>query len=246
VADSPLRAWFPDGGLLICRPAPGAAPFAAALKGGHNAEQHNQNDVGSFSVVAGKTTVICDPGTEHYTGRTFSKRRYESKVLNSYGHAVPLVAGKLQSYGASARAVVRRTEFSDVVDILAFDLRSAYAVPELEKLERTFTFRRGEKMSLTVRDEVGFTEAKSFETALITWSKWKKISANELLLGKGEDSVRVKIETGGLPFKIHAETLDENVVTPQKPIRIGIALTSPVRQAEVTLVITPARAPTAR
>jgi hypothetical protein len=142
-SDSPLRTWFTNAGVLICRPAPGSkTDFAAALKGGNNAEHHNHNDVGSFSVVAGKTMVICDPGSEVYTRRTFSPQRYESKVLNSFGHAVPVVAGKLQRPGAEARAVVLRTDFTDQADTLVLDIRSAYAVSELQKLERTFVFQR--------------------------------------------------------------------------------------------------------
>ena len=107
--DSPLRTWFKDGGVLICRPGlDSKIQFAAVLKGGNNAEHHNHNDVGSFSVVAGKAMVVCDPGGEIYTARTFSARRYDSKVLNSYDHAVPVIGGQLQRTGADAQAAAAR------------------------------------------------------------------------------------------------------------------------------------------
>ena len=239
--DSPLRTWFNDGGVLICRPTPGSSTdFAAALKGGNNAENHNHNDVGSFSVVSGKAMVICDPGAEVYTARTFSSHRYDSKVLSSYGHAVPVIAGQLQQVGASAKAVVRRADFSDAEDRLALDIRSAYAVPELQQLDRTFVFHRANPASLTVRDEVAFSAPKTFETVLITWGEWKKVSDNELLLTDDGGAVRMKIDTGGKPFQINAETLNENVTTRKKPVRISIALTSPVQSAQVSLTIAPA------
>lgn len=238
--DSPLRTWFKDGGVLICRPEPDSkTQFAAALKGGHNAEHHNHNDVGSFSVVVGKAMVICDPGGEVYTARTFSGRRYDSKVLNSYGHAVPVIAGQLQRTGAQARAVVVRAGFRDEEDTLVLDLRSAYPVPELQRLERTFVFRRAEPAALTVRDDVAFREPKSFETALITWGSWKQLSDTELRINDDGGAVRVKIDAGGKPFKINAETLNEDVSTPRKPLRLGIALTTAVQTASVTLTITP-------
>jgi hypothetical protein len=241
-SESPLRTWFKDGGVLICRPAPAASiPFAAALKGGHNAEHHNHNDVGSFSVVMGKTMIVCDPGAEVYTARTFSSKRYVSKVLNSFGHAVPVIAGQLQRTGSDARAVVLRSDFRDEEDVLALDIRSAYAVPELKRLERTFVFHRADAASLTVRDEVAFNEPKAFETVLITWGDWKKVSDHELLLSDGADAVRVKIDAGGRPFKVSAETLNEDVRTPRKPVRLGIALDSPVKEAAVILTITPDR-----
>jgi len=37
-----------------------------------------------------------------YPARTFSSRRYESDVLNSFGHPAPLVNGKLQKTGRQA------------------------------------------------------------------------------------------------------------------------------------------------
>ncbi len=236
-ADSPLRSWFKDGGVLICR-AEGGKPFASVLKGGNNAEHHNHNDVGSFSVVAGRTMLICDPGSEVYTARTFGAHRYESKVLNSFGHAVPVVAGKLQRSGAEAKAAVLRSDFSKEQDTLVLDLRSAYPVPELQQLERTFVFHHSDP-ALTVRDAVRFSEPKAFETALITWGEWKRLSENELILTDGADGVRVQINTGGLPFTISTETLNEDVHTLKQPLRLGIALKAPVQEATVTLIITP-------
>ena len=122
---------------------------------------------------------------------------------------------------------------------LVLDISSAYSVPELKSLHRTFVFRRGESAALTVRDEAAFSEPKGFETALITWGDWKKLSETELLLSDEGGAVRVKIDTGGEPFKISEERLNEDVPTRTKPLRLGIALNSPVKAATVTLTITP-------
>jgi hypothetical protein len=238
--ESPLRTWFTNGGVLLCRPAKDSGmPFAAALKGGNNAENHNHNDVGSFSVVAGHSLVICDPGSEVYTRRTFGAHRYDSKVLSSYGHAVPVVAGQLQSAGAEARARLLKTEFSDAQDVLTLDISSAYKTPELHRLERKFTFRRGPSPSLTVRDEVAFASHQKFEEALITWSNWKQISTNELVLQDEQGGVRVAIDSGSEPFSISTEELNEDVPTHKKPVRLGITLKNPVKEATVTMTIVP-------
>ncbi len=237
---SPLRTWFKDGGVLICRPAVGSTnAFAAVLKGGNNAEHHNHNDVGSFSVVLGREMVICDPGGEVYTKRTFSPQRYDSKVLNSFGHAVPVVAGKLQRTGAAAHAVVLKTDFTEPADTLSLDIKSAYEVPQLQKLNRTFVFRRDGAGELVIRDEVAFSEAQTFESALITWGDWEQIGADELRITDHGSSARVKIDAGGKAFKINAERIQENVPMPTKPLRLGIALEAPVREAKVTLTVTP-------
>ena len=108
-----LRTWCENAGILVARPAEGAqCRLGVALKGGHNAEHHNHNDVGSYVVVIGSREVLLDPGSEVYTARTFSARRYESNLLNSFGHPVPVVAGQLQRTGKEARAEVLATEFA--------------------------------------------------------------------------------------------------------------------------------------
>ncbi len=239
-ADSPLRTWFKDGGVLISRSGPESkTKFAVALKGGHNAENHNHNDVGSYSVLVGGVMVICDPGGEVYTARTFSPHRYDSKVLNSFGHDVPRVDGKLQRTGASARAVVDRADFKNDRDTLVLNLTSAYAGAGLDLLERTFDFQRTGPGSLTVRDQVEFQEPKTFETALVTWGTMKKISDSELVITDKDKSVHVEIDAGEKSFSIQEEIIDEDVPTATKPRRIGIALDRPVKSAAIVLTITP-------
>jgi hypothetical protein len=237
--DSPFRSWFPDGGVLICRPAADRTEFAVALKGGHNAEHHNHNDVGTFMVVSGRAMVLCDPGAEIYTARTFSGRRYESDVLNSFGHPVPLVAGHLQQTGSQARGRVLRHEFTEASDTVVLDIRSAYPVATLKRLERAFTYRRQPKASLTVADSVEFEAPQTFETALLTWGTWQRVSPGELLITDETGAVRVKIETEGKPFEIKSKRLEADVHTPKHAERLGIALSSPVKSAVITLVVEP-------
>jgi len=238
---APLRDWFGDAGILICRPAHGQAQgLGAALKGGHNAEQHNHNDVGSFVVALGDATPLVDPGAEVYTRRTFSGRRYESNVLNSFGHPVPRVAGKLQSPGRQAAAKVLKTEFTDPKDTLVLDIRSCYDVPELAKLVRTFVFSREGRGSLVVSDAVEFTSPQEFETALITLSPWKQLSDDTLRIGEGASAVEVKISAGEHALRIKAEEIHEDLPGKVVPKRIGIMLTSPIQRATIRATIAPA------
>jgi hypothetical protein len=234
----PQRDWFPDAGILICRPA-AQGGLAAALKGGHNAEHHNHNDVGSFVVALGRGTPLVDPGGEVYTARTFSGRRYESNLLNSFGHPVPRIAGQLQQTGRKAAANVLQTEWTDVRDTMVLDIRSAYAVKGLEKLQRTFRFSRDGKGALEVVDEVQLAQPEEFETALITFDKWTQATANQLKIGDRGDRercVQVDIDTGGLAFTIRTEEiLEDRGGAP--PTRLAIALDQPVRTATVRLTI---------
>jgi len=233
-----LRTWFDSAGILIARPAPGSpCRMGVALKGGHNAEHHNHNDVGSYVVVVGKRAVLLDPGAETYTARTFSKDRYVSKLLNSFGHPVPLVAGKLQREGRDAQAKVLRTEFTDSADTLALDIASPYPCPELKRLERTFVYSRDGAGSLTVTDTVEFASPQSFGTALITLGKWERADDGSLRVSNGDEAVRVEVKVKGGEFTVQAEEIIEDA--PVKPTRIGINLTQLVTAATVTLRITP-------
>jgi hypothetical protein len=239
-SDSPLRNFFPGGGVLITRNSPDASPaFAAALKGGNNDEPHNHNDVGSFSVVLGHEMVICDPGGEVYTRRTFGPHRYDSKVLNSYGHALPIIAGQMERAGADARGIILQTNFTDASDVFKLDIRSAYAVPLLQRMERTFTFTRGKTPSLVVSDTVKLSQPESFETALITWGRVKAIGANDLQITDGGSRVRVTIDTQGRPFKWKSELIDEDVEGKRQPYHVGIALDDKISDAVITLRIEP-------
>jgi len=235
-----VRTWFDKAGVLICRPAPGSScRIGVALKGGHNAEHHNHNDIGSYVVVLGSTPVLVDPGAEVYTSRTFSSRRYVSGVLNSLGHPVPRIAGRLQRPGRRARASVVRTDFTDAADTLVIDYRSAYDVPQLTKLERTFVYSRDGAGSLTVRDEATLSKAATFETALITLGKWTRDGRDAIVVTDGGRSLRVTVDTGGVAYEIVAQQIKEDVRTRTLPTRIGIVLKAPTTQATVTLKIAP-------
>jgi len=245
-ADGPgVRTWFDKAGVLICRPKPKSkCLIGVALKGGHNGEHHNHNDVGSYVVVVGKKQVLVDPGAEVYTARTFSSKRYASGVLNSLGHPVPHIAGQLQGTGRAARGRVVKTSFTDDADALVLDISSAYKqVKELTKLNRTFIYCRTGLGSLKVCDEVAFSKPATYETALITLGKWKRDGDSAVIVSDGGHELRVKIDAGGARFEIRAEQIKENVRTKTLPTRIGIALRAPVTKAMVTLTITPVKKP---
>jgi hypothetical protein len=240
VPPPPLRFWYFEAGILVARPAPGQNGLGVALKGGHNAEHHNHNDVGSFVVALGRSTPLLDPGGEVYTARTFSAKRYESNLLNSFGHPVPVVAGQLQRTGREAAAKVLKTDFTDDADTLVIDISTAYAVKSLKKLQRTFTFSRQGRGSLRVVDEVEFSPPESFGTALITFCPWKKDGAARFVIGEGAEAVQVEVTTdaGGPEFR--SEEIREDRGGKQLPTRLGFDLPKPVTKATLTTTIAPA------
>ncbi len=235
-----IRSWFDQAGILICRPAANSSSrLGVALKGGHNNEHHNHNDVGSFVVVLGDAALLLDPGGEVYTARTFSSRRYESNVLNSFGHPVPLVAGKLQQTGSQARARVVSQSFTDDADTLVLDIASAYDVPELRKLERTFVYSRQGAGSLSVTDEVVFSKPCDFGTALVTFEKWQEMRGSSLKIYDQKEALHVGITATGAEFEIKPEVIREDLSARKEPTRLGINLTQPVTSAVIRVTLTP-------
>jgi len=237
-----IRSWFENAGVLICRPARNStSSLAVALKGGHNNEHHNHNDVGSFVVVLDDRPLLLDPGGEVYTARTFSGRRYESNVLNSFGHPVPIVNGKLQRTGRQASGRIVRNEFTKDADTLLLDFSSAYDVPELKKLQRKFDYSRLDLGSLTVTDEVVFSRPCDFGTALITFDEWQQLSDSSLVIRDQNKALRVDIDVVGADFKIKPETIKEDLSGRRLPTRLGINLTKPVLRAVVNITIKPVK-----
>jgi len=243
VDELPWRTWFPISGVLECRPGTGApTAFAVAIKGGNNGVNHGHNDVGSFSVVVGTNMVVCDPGGEVYTARTFSTNRYESKLLNSFGHSVPRVGGQLQKTGVEASAVVLGRNFSKKQDTLKLDIRSAYDLPALRKLVRIYDYQRGSRPALVVRDQWDAASPVSFESALVTWGEAKVLSPDSLKIRDGTRSVILKVDTGGRGFHWTQEKILEDSSNKRIPLRVGIVLDAQFSSGILTLTITPSKA----
>lgn len=233
-----LRGFFDVAGVLTVRPAE-AHPHAmgATLKGGNNNEHHNHNDLGSFTIVVGNEILIGDPGSIPYTAKTFSPQRYEYKTLGSYGHPVPLIGGMQQRPGAEARASILAASFADKKDVFSMDIASAYGVPGIKKMIRTFTYSRGRTESLQMNDAFGFAAPQIFESALITRCKWKKIAANQLMIEGEKEKLVVTITSQEGPFSIESEVISEEKGAPYT--RLALRLNHPVKSGEFVMEFSP-------
>ncbi|PWD50674.1 hypothetical protein C8046_08405 [Serinibacter arcticus] len=113
--------WWPSVQVRLARPRPGHR-LTLAVKGGHNGEHHNHNDVGEVVVARDGVPVLVDAGRPTYTAATFGPDRYDTWCLRSEWHNVPAIAGLEQGVG-------ERYAASDVVVHprgLALDLTGAY------------------------------------------------------------------------------------------------------------------------
>ena len=92
--------------------------FFVAMKGGHNGESHNHNDVGSFIVYTDGEPLFIDPSVGEYTAKTFSKDRYDIWTMQSGYHNLPQINGVDQKDGKLfAAKVVNHQNGSLTLDI---------------------------------------------------------------------------------------------------------------------------------
>lgn len=235
----PVRSWFPCAQVLISRLSDGEGKsLSIGIKGGHNDELHNHNDLGSYTLMLDGVEMCGDPGREVYTKRTFSERRYESKVLNSYGHPVPVVAGRLQQAGRKFEAKIVKTDFADDRDEIVYDLTKCYDAPGLKSLVRRVVFDR-EGGAITIEDDIEFDKPSKFEVPYVTYRDYVKDDASRHFVFRhpeGERSLALDVEPSApVVFR------DEKIENPGLPTvtRLGFSFAEPVTTASLKMTFRP-------
>jgi hypothetical protein len=153
----PRDVYLPGIQFVASRDVEGSAEgLYLAAKGGHNAESHNHNDIGTFTIyVDGKPTLI-DIGVETYTAKTFSDRRYEIWTMQSGFHNLPTVNGCDQVDGAASQATDVAYETTEEKTTFTLDISSAYPDAKVDSWKRTVIHDRGS--SISIEDAYSVTE----------------------------------------------------------------------------------------
>ncbi len=114
-----------------------SAKYSFAAKGGHNAEPHNHNDVGTFIFAKDGKQIIVDMGRGLYSKQYFNKAtRYDFIECSSLGHNVPYFNEDIaQSFGAEYAA----SDVSFENGVLSMDLAPAYKDDAVKSIKRSFT-----------------------------------------------------------------------------------------------------------
>lgn len=141
--------WYPDAQWLVV-PEGSRSPIGFAVRGGHNGEPHNHNDLGSIIVARAGRMLVADAGRGVYDRDYFGPRRYDNPAAGSQGHSVPMLDSVVQAEGASARAEVLRVEIDEGGELFEVDLTAAYPHPALTRLVRRVE-RRGDEVLVTDR-----------------------------------------------------------------------------------------------
>jgi len=197
---------------------PAGLPIVLAIKAGHNAENHNQNDIGSFLVHVDGENLLTDPGPGLYSRFYFGPQRYENIFANSYGHSVPRIGGQLQGVGREFAGQLVGVETAGPHKRVQIEFARAYPAPNLTSLRRQATLAAAGEEAGTVWLEDAFAFAgqpTGVEEAFVTWGEVEVAGGTALIRGE-RHSLRLTIETpAGAAFRL--ERLEEASKANLKP-----------------------------
>jgi hypothetical protein len=202
-----LRTYYPTSKVLVVRPAHGSQMGLTVKAGGNG--NHSHNDIGSFSVGLGGTVPLGDPGgPSFYTASTFSSQRYQSPLLNSYGHPVPVIDGQLQLDATEVNAHVLSTSFNLDADSITIDMTPAYRVASLLHLDRTFRYSREGLGNVDIIDKFTLRQAADVEESLPTHGTWRQVDAHTIEFEFKGQRLEVSVDAPG-PMTIAAKQFSE-------------------------------------
>ncbi len=153
--------------------------MTVVIKGGHNAEGHNHNDVGNFILFTDRPVLI-DVGVGVYTKQTFSAERYSIWTMQSAWHNLPEINGYMQPPGGRFRA----SEFIAENGRTTLNLSDAYpSEAGLSHFVRTMTVTEG---SATLTDTYTFTDVTNTITEHFMTQEEPILQDGRVLIGAYE------------------------------------------------------------
>ncbi len=201
------RAWYPENGILVDRPDTGG-DFAITIKAGGNGN-HSHNDVGSYSIGIKSTQIVGDPGgPTFYDADTFNSKRYTYRLLNSFGHPVPEIDGKLQLEATTVHPTVVSTDFTPQQDSIVMDITPAYNDPNLKKLLRTMHYAREGNGSVELTDQFDLNAPADIVESFPTHGTVKQIDAKTIQIDMNDAHLQIAIDAPG-GFTLTQDKVDD-------------------------------------
>lgn len=182
--------WMDGIQVMVAREKEGSPEgLYLAAKGGHNAESHNHNDVGSCIIFVDGLPGIIDIGVETYTKKTFSAKRYEIWTMQSQYHNIPTINGQMQLPGRQYSASNVRYNATDEDAVFSLDIQNAYPKEAgAVYYNRTYRMYRGknDKAYIDITDSYAFERESN--TVSLNFMVWKKPQVSA-----ADGTIKVKI-----------------------------------------------------
>ena len=177
-----LYVWLPDLKVMVARDSEdtGEGMFVA-MKGGHNKQSHNHNDVGSYIIYKNGMPSVIDPGNLVYTKDVFSSNRYKLWAMQSHYHNLPAFDGVGQHNGSVFTST--REEYDETTHTLSLGLEMAYErYAGVESYTRCASHEKG---LVTVTEDIRLDTEREIDFRLMTHKAPEVLSENKILLAGG-------------------------------------------------------------
>ena len=199
--------WYPETQICYMREKDG---FFVASKGGHNAQSHNHNDIGTVSLYYKAIPFLIDAGVGTYITKTFSPQRYEIWSMQANYHNVPMLNGIPEKEGRSHES--KQSTFDPKTMTFSVDFAGTY--PEeacVKSMLRKVTLKNGK---VTVKDSYLLSESK--KPADFNWLTWGDVD----IATPGKVTITVQGETVTLNYDgKRLEPIIETIVQDDPPLR---------------------------
>lgn len=164
-----------------------------ALKGGHNDEPHNHNDVGSFLYGIGKEMFFTDLGAGEYVKEYFSEGRYDIFCNRSLGHNIPLLSGQEQKCGKGYAVKEFKVWESENYGECTMEVIGAYDSGEIRSFHRSFSFDK-RSGGLVICDAFEASEGEAVITENFVTQYIPEIKEGKVLLKGAESACVLTVE----------------------------------------------------
>ena len=191
--DVPGFVWYPQTEFCYMR----SGDWFVGMKGGHNNESHNHNDIGTFLLYIDGTPVFVDAGVGTYTKKTFGPDRFSIWSMQSDWHNLPMINGSSQVFGAQHRS-------SDVVasekksgGLFRLDIAGGYMdAAECKSWVRQYELK-GSVLTITDTYELNKRVSADVENFLVQGEV--VIGDDAVLVKNGDLTVRMEYPKGMTP-----------------------------------------------
>jgi len=161
----PKKTWFEGIEVMIARESDrDTSGLFFAMKGGHNRESHNHNDVGHFVVYDDAKPLIIDVGVGTYCANTFNENRYKIWTMRSCYHNLPSFEGVDQMNGFRFHS--DNAKYEEEYNRLTMDLKNAY--PEGSGLVRFIRSGELHDGEVKITDRIELNDSKKITFHFMT------------------------------------------------------------------------------
>lgn len=171
--------WYDSIQTAVFRETDKVGGLFFTIKGGHNEEIHNHNDVGNFALFNDCEPIVIDAGIGNYSNTAFSELRYTLDFFNSKYHNVPYIGGVEQKAKRSCKA----TNVSHTENSVCMDIAEAYDDESILHWVREVYYNRDEN-EINFKETYEFTDEKEFSLHFLVLQE-PEITEGKVILNGG-------------------------------------------------------------